>query len=153
MRLTDILLPECVRVPVSAVDKHGIIDERGGVLADHAEIDDAESLREAVWSREQIRTTGIGHGLAVPHGKCAGCSRLCMAVGKVAPPVEFGAIDKKPVELVFLLASPIDQTGPHIQALASISRMLTAANVRDQFRTAQTADELYALIKSHDAAG
>ena len=98
MRLTDILERECVRVPLEATDKHGAIDELVAVLAEHAGFDDVESLQKAVWDREQTRTTGIGHGIGIPHGKAAGVDRLRMAVGKPAEPIDFDAIDRKPVD-------------------------------------------------------
>ncbi len=74
-----------------------------------------------------------------------------MAIGRTSQPLEFGAIDKQPVELILLLASPADQTGPHIQALAKISRMLTDDNFRNAIKQAQNGDELYQLIEQHEA--
>jgi len=150
MRLTEILSPECVCVPLVAADKQSAIFELVDVLADHAQIEDHDELKQKVWEREQIRTTGIGHGLAVPHGRCNGAQRLLMAVGRTESPLEFNAIDRQPVELIFLLASPVDQTGPHIQALATISRVLTDPEVRASFKQARSADELYELIRQHD---
>jgi 16S rRNA (cytosine967-C5)-methyltransferase len=93
---------------------------------------DGTALKEAVWTREQTRTTGIGHGLAIPHGKCAGLSGLAMAIGKPAEPMDFEAIDGKPVRLIVLLASPPDRTSDHIQALARVSRLMTLEAFRDR---------------------
>lgn len=152
MRITEILDIPCVKVPLESTDKQGVIFELVDLLAAQTELDDPETLKQAVWSREQTRTTGIGHGVAIPHGKAPGCPALCMAVGVPAEPLEFGSIDGKPVKLVFLLASPTDQTGPHIQALASISRMLTDDNLREQMQNASSAEGLYQLIQEHEAA-
>ena len=151
MLISDILQPQCVKVPLEAEDKHAVIDELADVLCDGEEIDKRDELKAAVWAREQTRTTGIGHGIAIPHGKCGGIDHLVMSVGKTAKPVEFGAIDRKPVEIVFLLASPMDQTGPHIQALAMISRMLTDAVLRGEIKNCTDADELYRLLVEHEA--
>ena len=74
-----------------------------------------------------------------------------MAIGRADPPIEFGSIDGKPVTLIFLLASPEDQTGPHIQALAKISRLLTDADFRDRLGAAGNGDELYTLIRDREA--
>ncbi len=151
MRLTEILQPDCVKVPLEATEKQAAIFELAGLLAARTDIADVERLKQAVWQREQTRTTGIGHGIAIPHGKCAGCDRLRMAIGRAAQPIEFGAVDRKPVDLIILLASPLDQTGPHIQALARISRMLTEESLRTALKQAPSAEELYDLIVQHEA--
>ena len=150
MRLTDILKPDCVRVPLAATDKRQAIFELVDLLAEKEEIGDAESLREAVWRREMIRTTGIGHGLGIPHGKIASCRHLCMAIGVTGEPIDFGAIDGEPVQLIILLASAADQTGPHIQALAQISRLMADAEFRISLKRAGTSDELYRLIAAKE---
>jgi mannitol/fructose-specific phosphotransferase system IIA component (Ntr-type) len=150
MHLTEILQPECVRVPLASAHKQQAIFELVEVLADHDQITDRGALRDAVWKREQTRTTGIGHGLAIPHGKTPGCGRLCMAVGLTKQPIDFGAIDGLPVELIILLASPADQTGPHIQALATISNLLTDADFRNELKKAPTADALYGMIEQRE---
>ena len=151
MRLTDILQPDCVKVPLEATEKQAAIFELAELLAAHTPIDDVESLKQAIWKREQTRTTGIGHGIGIPHGKTAGVDRLRMAIGRVSEPIDFGAIDGRPVDLIILLASPQDQTGPHIQALARISRMLTEEQLRHGLKTAEDAESVYQLIADHEA--
>lgn len=150
MRLTSILQAECVKVPLQADSKQRALDELVDVLAANKLIDRAEELKKAVWDREQTRTTGIGHGIAIPHGKSVGVARLSMAIGRTAVPVDFGAIDGRPVELIFLLASPIDQTGPHIQALARVSRLLTNEQLRHNLKNVESAEQLYQLIVQHE---
>ncbi len=149
MKLTEILKPECVKVPLQAKEKQAAIFELVDLLADQTGLSDRQQLKDAIWQREQTRTTGIGHGIAIPHGKTAGCPKLCMAVGLAPNPIEFGAIDGKPVDLILLLASPLDQTGPHIQALASISHLLTVVEVRSAIKAAKSNQELYDLIAEH----
>jgi mannitol/fructose-specific phosphotransferase system IIA component (Ntr-type) len=100
-----------------------------------------------VLSREETRSTGVGEGIAVPHGKSTGCQQLCMAVGKPAEPLEFDSIDGRPCELVVLLASPIDTTGPHIQALGRVSRLWRQSGFRGEVGRVETADDLYAAVK------
>lgn len=150
MRLTDILQPDCVRVPLQAATKQGVIFELVDLLSEKVGIGSAQQLKDAVWQRESTRTTGIGHGIAIPHGKSAGCPRLAMAIGLTQQPLEFGAIDGKPVSLIILLASPPDQTGPHIQALARISRMLTDDRFRASIKQATSAEIVYKLITDHE---
>lgn len=151
MRLTDILQPDCVRVPLQALGKQDAIYELVDLLAEKRQLESRDELRATVWQREQTRSTGIGHAVAIPHGKSKSCKQLCMAIGKAAAPIDYGAIDGKPVELIFLLCSPVDQTGPHIQALAAISRMLTDPAFRSAVRTAGTSQELFQLIADHEA--
>ncbi|MEX0876055.1 MAG: PTS sugar transporter subunit IIA, partial [Phycisphaerales bacterium] len=116
MNLIDILDPDCISSPLNSVDKHDVIDELVDLLARSGRVSDAESLKQAVWNREQTRTTGIGHGLAIPHGKCSSMKGLAIAIGKPSEPIDFEAIDSQPVRLVVLLASPPDKTSDHIQA-------------------------------------
>jgi len=150
MRLSDILQPECVKVPLEAEEKHGAIDELIDLLSEQGLVSDPDQLKDAVWQREQTRTTGIGHGVAIPHGKSEGIEQLRCAIGKPKQPLDFGAIDGEPVDLIILLASPVDQTGPHIQALAKISRMLTEDSFRHALKQAGSGKELYDQIVSYE---
>jgi len=147
MNLLDILSPECVKSPLAGSSKREVIDELVDLLGSSGRVNDAEALKEAVWTREQTRTTGIGHGLAIPHGKCSGMKQLAMAVGRPAEPMDFEAIDAQPVRLVVLLASPPDRTSDHIQALASISRLMTMEDFREKIYAAETPEEIYGLIR------
>jgi fructose-specific phosphotransferase system IIA component len=151
MNLLDILTPECIKAPLVSDEKKGVIDELVSLLADAKKVGDAAALREAVWTREQTRTTGIGHGLAIPHGKSPGMSSLAMAIGRPAKPMDFQAIDGQPVRLVVLLASPPDRTSDHIQALARISRLMTMDEFRNRIYAAESAGEIYELLKSQEA--
>ncbi len=150
MTLLDILTPACIKAPLDASDKKCAIDELVDVLVDAGKINDGVSLKEAVWAREQTRTTGIGHELAIPHGKCGGVHNLAMAIGKPAEPIDFAAIDSKPVKLIVLLASPVDRTSEHIQTLARISRMMINDEFRERIYAATSADEIYTLLQEQE---
>ncbi|MEL7471957.1 MAG: PTS sugar transporter subunit IIA [Planctomycetota bacterium] len=152
MKLLDILTPECVRAPLEADNKESAIHELVDVLSQAGKVDNAASLKDAVWTREQTRTTGIGHGLAIPHGKCPGMNDLAMAIGKPAKPMDFEAIDGQPVELVVLLASPPDRTSDHIQALARVSRLMTLEDFRTKIYAADSSDTIFELLESEDGA-
>lgn len=151
MRLIDILQPDCVKVPLASTEKKQAVFELADLLVEHTPIRDCDELKKAIWDRELTRTTGIGHGIGIPHGKTAGVDQLRMAIGLAPEPIEFGAIDGRPVELVILLASPQDQTGPHIQALAKISRMLTEPDFREALKRVESAEDLYNMIAQHEA--
>lgn len=150
MDLLDILTLDCVKAPLEATDKRGVIDELVDVLAAAGKATDPASLKEAVWAREETRTTGIGYSLAIPHGKCSGVSDLAMAIGKPGEPVDFNSIDRKPVKLVVLLASPTDRTSDHIQALARISRLMTQEQFRESIYAASSAQEIYDLLAAQE---
>ena len=149
MKLTEILNKACVLVPLKATEKTAAITELVDSLAERGELANRDAVLEAVLARERIRSTGIGMGLAVPHGKSHGILDLAMALGKVASPMEFGSIDGRPCDLIVLLASPVDKTGPHIQALALISRFWQNDAFRQAILDAATADELYSTIERH----
>jgi len=150
MNLLDIITPECVKAPLDATDKRGAIDELVDLLATHDRISQADVLKEAVWTREQTRTTGIGHGLAIPHGKSEGLNEIVMAIGKPSQPMDFEAIDGQPVRLIVLLASPPDKNSDHIQALARVSRLMTLEDFREKVYEAESGEEIWELLKAHD---
>ena len=151
MNLLDILTPHSIKAPLVGTDKKSVIDELVDLLAVAKKVGDAAGLKEAVWTREQTRTTGIGHGLAIPHGKSAGMTSLAMAIGKPSHPMDFQAIDGQPVRLIVLLASPPDRTSDHIQALARISRLMTMDDFRNRIYAASTAPEIYELLKAQES--
>ncbi|MBX3389810.1 MAG: PTS sugar transporter subunit IIA [Phycisphaeraceae bacterium] len=148
MNLLDILSIDCIRAPLIASDKLGVINELVDVLGATGRVKDVAALKDAVWTREQTRTTGIGHGLAIPHGKCAGMTSLAMAIGKPREPMDFDSIDRQPVRLIVLLASPPDKTGDHIQALAQVSRLMMMEQFRQQVYAAQSPQEIYELLRT-----
>lgn len=148
MRLTEILKPQNIKMPLAAATKAEAIGELVALLADNGELTDAKKVMDAVLERETTRTTGIGNGLAIPHGKCTGTDHLVMAIGRPGTPVDFQAIDGRPVSLIWLLASPPDKTGPHIHALARISRLMTIDKFRHALAEAKTSQEIYdAIVK------
>jgi nitrogen PTS system EIIA component len=151
MNLIDILDPECICSPLKATDKQEVINELVDVLVGCGQVSDADSLKDAVWTREQTRTTGIGHGLAIPHGKCSSMKGLAIAIGKPAEPIDFEAIDSQPVQLVVLLASPPDKTSDHIQALAHISRLMNDSGFREEIYQSKSSDDIYKLIEAQSS--
>ena len=149
MKITEILEKDCLRVPLQAAEKTAVITELVDLLHARGQFSDRDEVLRAILAREQTRSTGIGLGLAVPHGKTHACAKLIMAVGKPAKPLEFDSADGRPCTLIVLLASPMDQTGPHIQALAHISRLWQTESFRRAVAQAATPDDLYAAIEHH----
>jgi mannitol/fructose-specific phosphotransferase system IIA component (Ntr-type) len=135
-----------------ATDKTSAITELVDLLATNKDVTSAQQVIAAVLEREGMRTTGIGTGLAIPHGKCTGTEHLSMAIGKPATPIEFQSIDGRPVSVVWLLTSPPDKTGPHINALARISRLWTIDKFRQAMVAAKTAKEIFDIIVQQENA-
>lgn len=146
MLLTQILQPSCVLAPLKGTDKISAITELVDILHASDQIIDRDVVLQSVIEREETRSTGIGSGIAIPHGKCAGTKELVMALGIAAKPIDFDSIDSNPVSIVVLIASPIDRTGPHIQALARISRLMLDEQFRTKLQNATSPEEAYKLI-------
>lgn len=150
MVLTQILHPSCIKAPLESRDKISAIEELVNLLAQAGQITDPAGALEAVMEREQQRSTGIGSGIAIPHGKTASAKELVMAFGIAKEPIDFDSIDKKPVKIIVLLLSPPDCTGPHIQALARISRLLLDETLKTKLEKASSPEEVYELISSKE---
>src|ERR671916_797808 len=105
MRLTDILKPQNIKIPLQSANKKEAITELVNLLAENGELTDPKKVLESVLERESTRTTGIGNGLAIPHGKTTGTGGLVMAIGRPATAIDFQAIDGRPVTIIWLLSS------------------------------------------------
>lgn len=150
MTLTQILQPACVKVPLEGKDKKSIINELVDLLDANGLLLDRNVVLEAVLAREQTRSTGIGSGIAIPHGKCKAVKELIMALGIANQPIDFASVDGTPVTIIILLVSPTDQTGPHIQALAKISRLMLDTQFKQRLEKAGSAEQAYELISNKE---
>ena len=147
MQLQQLLSVEDIRIPLEAGDKEAAIVELVDALAASGKLKNPDKVRQAVLDREATRSTGIGDGLAIPHGKTDGVENLVVAFGRAKTPLEFGAIDGKPVSLIWLLSSPPDKSGAHIEALKIISKLMAKAAVRKQMLEASSAEEIYQILQ------
>ena len=150
MLLTQILRQKCVKVPLEGNDKESVITELVELLDANGVLLDKEIALDAVFTREHTRSTGIGSGIAIPHGKCKAVKELVMAFGIASEGIDFASVDGKPVTIVILLVSPADQTGPHIQALARISRLMLDEEFRQSLEKSTSSDELYELLNTKE---
>ena len=151
MILTQILHPACVKVPLESKDKQSVITELVNVLDTDGQLQDKDAVLQAVFMREQTRSTGIGSGIAIPHGKCQSVKKLVMAIGLTSEPIDFESVDSKPVKIIILLVSPANETGPHIQALAKISRLMLDEEFRHTLEQADSGEQLYELLSSRES--
>lgn len=151
MNLTQILQPSCVKVPLESKEKQSVITELVDLLNDNGLLLDRDVVLAAVLMREQTQSTGIGSGIAIPHGKCKAVKELVIAIGIAEEPIEFESVDEKPVKIIILLVSPADQTGPHIQALARISKLMLDEQFKQGLEGATSADEVYELLNDKES--
>ena len=145
MELSDVLAPGSVIPTLKASSKKHVLQE----LAARAAVETAAKEREVfevLLERERLGTTGVGHGVAIPHGRLTGLDRVLGFFARIDTPVDFDAVDGEPVDLVFLLLAPEGAGADHLKALARISRLLRDRSLCDKLRGSRTADALYALI-------
>jgi fructose-specific phosphotransferase system IIA component len=149
----QILQPNCVKVPVEGREKEAVITELVDLLDASGVLLDREVALDAVLTRERLRlqSTGTGAGIAIPHGKCKAVRELVMAIGIAREPIEFQSVDGKPVTILILLVSPADKTGPHIQALARISRLMLKEDFRQNLENAASAEQVYELLGNEES--
>lgn len=152
MKLTEFLPLQLVRVPLVARDKTQAITELVDLLSEHGRTAARDQLLDAILERESQLTTGIGRGFAIPHAKCDAVDKLAIAFGRAAEPIDFEAIDGRPVSLIALLASPTNSTSQHVEALATLSRMVKNEAALDALLSAQTAEEFHKVIVDNEEA-
>ncbi len=150
MRLSEILKAKNIKVPLVSTEKTAAITELVTLLAENGAVKDAATVCSHVLEREATRTTGVGQGWAIPHCKSNDVPGLTIAVGRPASPIDFESIDGQPVDLILLLASPPDQTGPYIQTLAQITRLMNLEPFRRAWRSAATAQQMYDVLLQHE---
>lgn len=150
MRLTETLKIQNVKVPLQATNKTDAIRELIDTLQATGEVTDSARVLEAVLEREATRTTGIGYGLAIPHGRTPGAKTLTMALGRCAGPIDFQAIDGRPVSIVWLLVSPPDRSVAHIATLARITRLMMNDRFRSEMNKAASAEDVLKLISTQE---
>lgn len=146
MLLTELLTPDRVRVPLAGRTKEAVLEELVGVLARAGAVADAEGMLRAVHQREAALSTGIGGGVAIPHGKGDGVRELVMAAGVVPEGIDFDALDGQPVRLFFLLLAPEAAAGAHVKALSRISRLVRREETRARLAASASAEDFLAVL-------
>jgi fructose-specific phosphotransferase system IIA component len=150
MILTQILQLSCVKVPLEVKDKTSAIKELVNLLDANGLLLNRDTVLKAVLAREQTRTTGIGSRIAIPHGKCNAVNKLVMALGIAGEPIEFESVDGKPVTIIILLVSPANETGPHIQALAKISKLMLEEDFKEELEKANSPEDAYEILRNKE---
>ncbi len=146
MLLSQLLTPQHIRVPILAADKPAVLRELVEVAAGGPG-PDVEELLEVVREREAVLSTGIGYGVAIPHGRSARLRALCASAGLTAEPVSYGALDGEPVRLFFLLVGPESEAGLHVRALSRITRLVRQPQLRDRLLQSRTREEFHRHLR------
>jgi PTS system nitrogen regulatory IIA component len=148
MPLLDLLPPERVRTHLAAIDKPTLIAELATLLAGDG---DAGIVRAALEAREQLGSTGLGHGVAIPHGRSAKVSEARAAFARLADPIDFGADDHQPVDLVAALIVPAHFTDQHLKLLAELAELFSDAELTGALRAAPDAHALRETLRKAKA--
>jgi PTS system nitrogen regulatory IIA component len=151
MKIAEFLSPRGVIADLVSPSKHGVLSELCAPLAMAQLGLKAEQLVDVLEQREKLGSTGIGEGVAIPHGKVREASGLLASFGVSHQGVDFEAIDGKPSHLFFALLAPENSAGIHLKALARISRLFKNPQFREQLLQARTAEEIYSLISQEDS--
>ncbi len=149
MKILDFLLPERIIPNMQSRDKKGVIDELAKTVAKTTDADNAEVAR-VLLEREQLGSTGIGDGIAIPHGRLSSIDSIVMGFGSSEQGIEYDAIDNQPVTIFFLLLTPENSTGGHLKVLAQISKLLKSKQFKTNLRDAKSTQEVIEIIQRVD---
>ena len=150
MKILDILDKECIIAELRSRTKREVLEELTGALLNFKANLDKEALVEVLLERERLGSTGIGDGIAIPHGKVRDLDELVLSFGRSTQGIEFDSMDGRPTHLFFLLIAPENSAGIHLRALAKISRLLKSSYFRQRLLEAGTEEELFQVIQEED---
>jgi len=152
MNITDLIKKEFIIEELKSKTKKEVLLELSEVFLRGDVKVDCDAMVEVLLDREKLGSTGIGDGIAIPHGKLPGLENLVVSFGRTIEGIDFDSLDGKPVHIFFLLMAPENSAGQHLKALAKISRMLKEKVFRKELMEAKTSDEIYNLIDKKDTA-
>lgn len=152
MKITDFLSTKAIITDIKSIKKEEVIKELVDSLINASDIDkrNRNKLIDALMARESLGSTAIGQGVAIPHAKCDCVDKLVAAFGISRRGVDFDSLDGEPAHIFFLLVAPQDSAGPHLKALARISRLLKDKYFRDSLRNCQDDKSVIDIITQED---
>jgi nitrogen PTS system EIIA component len=150
MKITEMLKREFVLEQLKAGNKRDALAELAGVFTKGRIKFDPEAMLHVLLERERLGSTGIGDGIAIPHGKLPGLEEMLVSFGRSREGIDFEAMDGKPVHFFFLLMAPENSAGQHLKALAKISRMIKDATFRKNLLEAKMHEDLFRIIAAKD---
>jgi len=146
MNLKTVINSETIDLCLKGTTKREIINELLDILHKAGKIQDREAALAAILDREEKMSTGMKHGIAIPHGKTATTQDLVACIGISEKPVDFDSLDKQPCRIFIMTLSPIEKTGPHLQFLAEVSLLFKSSEKRDEILKAKTAEEILEIL-------
>lgn len=153
MLLAELLSSERIKIPLDSLDKPGILWEMSSLLARVSGVPDREDeIHRAVLEREAVLSTGIGGEVAIPHGKSPVLDSLVLVAGTTRQPVEFEALDDRPVRLILMLVGPASAAGLHVKTLSRISRLLRHEALREELISSADSRAFLRLLRESDTA-
>ncbi len=151
MNIIDILSPDCIESAVGVSSKKRVLEKLGGLITTHNPELSEDEIFESLVSRERLGSTGIGHGVAIPHGRVKTGGKSVGCFMQLENSIDFDAIDGKPVDLVFGLLVPENSTDEHLQILATLANLFSNEAICDKLRQAASAEELHTIITNWQA--
>ena len=146
MNLKSVLTEDTVCLHLKGTTKNEIISELLDILVNAGKISDKEAALAAVMNREQKMSTGMKHGIAIPHGKSTCVDDLVACIGVSENPVDFDSLDNEPCRIFILTLSPVEKTGPHLQFLAEVSQLFKSADKRKEIIGAESANTIIRVL-------
>jgi PTS system nitrogen regulatory IIA component len=150
MKIMDILDEISIVEDLHSANKKGVLEELSNVLVQGGKLPDQDEVVEVLLEREKLGSTGIGDGVAIPHGKMKGIKGLVASFGRSIKGINFESVDNKPTHLFFLLVAPENSAGVHLKALARISRLLKDPSFRNRLMEARDQQDLFHIIVEED---
>ncbi len=150
IKITDILNPACIHLNLEVKDKTDVLEKMVSLLARGGKVADVKTLETVILERERLMSTGIGNGVALPHGKTNVVDRSMAALATLATPIDFDALDDKPVQIVLLLVGTESNVGVHLRLLSRISRMVGSEQFRTALLAARTVEDVTNLLAANE---
>ncbi len=150
MKITSILTEDLIKVNIPGGSKEDVINAIIDLAAASQKIKDVEKVRQAIFEREKIMSTGVGKGFAIPHGKTDAVTDIVAAFGVTENPIDYQSLDHEPVRLLFLLIGKDSLVGAHIKLLSRISRLMNKEELRSKLLQAGTSAEILQILKDEE---
>ena len=150
LKISEFLKPEAIIMQMESREKIAALKELVDNMVANETVENGEELQKALAKRENLESTGIGDGIAIPHARTDAVNNLVLAFARSQNGVDFSAIDGKPSHLIFMIASPVNKKSEYIMALAKLSRLLRRQEVRQLLRDADNPEEVLDIIKTNE---
>lgn len=150
LKVTDILIPATVQLDLVATDKTDVLTQLVDLVVSTGKVSDRDALLKVILDRERLMSTGIGYGVALPHGKSSVVQTSLAALAVLRTPIDFDALDDKPVNIVLLLVGTEEAVGAHLRLLSRISRMVGSEQFRSDLLGARTVEDVLDLFGTYE---